>query len=657
MGKNFKSFCDVARGAPSRLQGMLQGISAPRTQEMTERLTASYQPMLAVLLLPAAVYFALMTGLYFVTEELPDFLLLGGISSSTAAACIVIRKGMEGKTLTFHGLESRGIILFALVYTGLVAEQIHRLQPHKIPLFMFLMLVTATASVSIRIATGAVAICTATAFVLAGEGDSGRQMEVLLLALGSSLVAFSMTAMTRLTIMKEICARMTAEDMRKSAQLLADHDSLTGLANRRVFLERLEDRFKRRRGSVTDFAIAIVDLDNFKAMNDTFGYSVGDGILAETGKRLKEVCGDGQMLARLSSDKFAILIDGPLDTEKLTEFGMRIRNKIDKPYDVMGIRVRVSASVGIVPEQINIFTCSEMFERADFAMACGRTQKRGITVFSQELEDRRRQISAVEHNLRHSDLEEEMYVVFQPLVDIQSGQPTGFEALARWENRELGPIPPDVFIAAAERTGMIRQLTPALLRKALEAARDWPEGLKLSFNLSIRDISSPTVIEQICDIVGQCGFPAQQISFEVTETLIMQDFEQARASLARLQALGASVALDDFGVGYANFGHIDQLNINTIKIDRSFVTRLTDHGNSGKILKTMIDMCANLGVGCVVEGVETVDELAVLKRLGARCVQGYYFSKPMGAGEIPAYFARALAASVAEPEAQSEKAG
>jgi len=636
---------------------MIAGTHAPGKEEMTPRLTASYQPMLVVLLYPAAAYFAVMTGVYFFLESLQGFLLLGGISSSTAIACILIRRNIAGREITFRQLEARGIALFILVFAGLVAEQLYRFQPEKLTLFMFLMLVTATASVSLRVAAGAVIICTATAFLFAGEAQVGSQMDVLLFAFASSLVAFSMTVLTRLAIMKEICARMSADDLRRSAEHLAEHDMLTELPNRRVFLQALEARFKKRTGPCPAFAIAIVDLDNFKAINDTFGYSIGDSILTETGTRLKAACGEDRLVARLSSDKFGILIEGPLDDATMTELGTRIRNQVANPYDVLGIRVTASASVSFVPEQINIFTCSEMFERADFAMAHGRVNKRGITIFTQELEDRRRQISAVEHNLRNSDLEDEMYVVFQPLIDIVSGQPVGFEALARWENRELGPVRPDVFVAAAERTGIIKQLTPTLLRKALTTARDWPEGLKLSFNLSIRDISSPTVIGRICDIVGQSGFPAEQISFEVTETLIMHDFEQARASLASLHALGASVALDDFGVGYANFGHIDQLNINTIKIDRSFVTRLSDTGNSGKIVRTMIEMCANLGVGCVIEGVETAEELAVLKSMGARVIQGYYFSKPIRAEEISPFLARELAARVAEPAAPAIRAG
>jgi diguanylate cyclase (GGDEF)-like protein len=657
MGQKTESFCDAIKQSPDRFRKLAAGLWVPQTEEIKLRLTASYQPMLEVLLYPAAAYFAIMTGFYFALEPLPGFLLLGGISSTTAMACVAMRRSMAGRTLSFHGLEIRGIALFVLVYAGLVAEQIHRLQPEKLTLFMFLMLVTATASVSIRIATAVVVLCTATAFFFAGQASADMQTDVLLVALASSLVAFSMTVMTRLAIMKEICARITAEELRSNAEHLADHDALTELPNRRSFFQVLEKRFGLQRSVEPSFALAIVDLDGFKALNDTFGHAVGDRLLAEAARRLGTVCGKDRFAARLSGDEFAVIIDGFVDEATLRELGQRIRAEIGRPYTILGIRVSVDASVIFVPDQLNIFTTSEMIERADFAMSKAKNEKEGVVVFSEATEDQRRESAAIEHNLRYCDRASEMFVVFQPQIDLASGRTIGFEALGRWDNHELGRIRPDIFIRAAERIGVIQDLSALFLTKALAAAKEWPEDVKLSFNLSIRDIDSPAAIENIRRIVTHSGFPPERIEFEVTETLIMTDFEQAQRSLDLLHEMGSRVGLDDFGVGYANFGHIDQLNINTIKIDRSFVTRLCDSGNSGKIVKTMIDMCVNLGVGCVVEGVETDDELAVLKRLGARYVQGFHFSRPMPAEEIAAHFARELAGRVAEPAERSVLTG
>jgi len=656
-GQSFVSFRNAIRETFDRLSKTAAGLWPARGEETRERLTASYQPILQALLYPMAGYFALITGFYALHEEMPAVLLLCGVSSSTGLACLAIRRSMAGRVLTFHGLEARGAALFLLVFAGLIVEQLLRFQPEKLPFFMFLMLVTATASVSVRLAAAAVALCTVTAYLFAGQAGHGMQVDVLHVALGCSLVAFCMTVMTRSVIVKEIRARMGAEDLRRDAQHLADHDALTGLPNRRVFLATIEKRFKRRTGSSAVFAIALVDLDGFKTVNDTFGYAVGDALLVEAARRLDRIRNEKLLVARLGGDKFAILIDGPVGEAMLEELGGTIHAALGKPYEALGIKLSVTATVALVAERINIFTGSEMFERADYALARARAERQGVIVFSSELEKDRRDDSAVEHNLRHCDREREMSLVFQPQIDIETGQTTGFEALARWTNRELGFVPPDVFIRAAERIGVIEELTALFLEKALGEAKAWPETVKLSFNLSIRDILSQTSIDTVCRIVRDSGVAPGRVEFEVTENLIISDFVQADRSVQQLHALGAKVALDDFGVGYANFGHIDRLKINTIKVDRSFVTRLREGNNSGKIIKTMIDMCANLGAGCVVEGVETGEELAALRAMGARTIQGYYFAKPMPREDIPAFLARELADRVATPEGAAATTG
>ena len=249
-------------------------------------------------------------------------------------------------------------------------------------------------------------------------------------------------------------------------------------------------------------------------------------------------------------------------------------------------------------------------------------------------------IKNVEQHLRAGDLENEMSIAYQPLVSVSEGKVIGFEALARWNSPELGQVTPDVFIGAAERSGYISKLTPMLLRKALDDAKTWPDHLRLSFNLSARDMVSLTSFKQLCQMVQNSGFPGHRIDFEITETAIMADYERVRSALSCIHKLGARVALDDFGVGYSNFQHLDELSIDKLKIDRRFVSRMEASGNKRRLVRTMIEMCASLGITCIVEGVETDGELNAVRKAGGAIVQGFYFARPMPNECVPDFLAQ-----------------
>jgi diguanylate cyclase (GGDEF)-like protein len=460
-----------------------------------------------------------------------------------------------------------------------------------------------------------------------------------MLSSGWPAVSFSLASLMRSAITREIRARLLADTLRGSAETISDSDMLTGLPNRRNFFRELKKQLSARNPG-NEFALAIADLDGFKPINDTFGHAVGDKLLFEVAQRLKAVCADKCFLARLGGDEFAIIVQGRNDAESLFALGEAIRKEIGRTYEIVGIKMSVAVSLGFVFEQSSALTESELIERADYALYRAKELKCGVVTYSQQHEIDRRNENAVAHALQSADYESEMSVVFQPQIDIRNGKTRGFEALARWSNSEVGFVPPDVFIRAAERTGLIEHLTPLLLKKALASAIDWPADMMLSFNLSIRDIVSPTAIDVICDVVRKSRFPATRLEFEVTETLVMTDFRQAQKSLETLRKLGARVALDDFGVGYTNFEYIDELSISTVKIDRSFVLRLANKGPKSKLIDAMIGLCDTLGIENVVEGVETEEQLAAIERAGARFVQGYFFSSPMPANEVASYLLR-----------------
>lgn len=617
-------------------------VDASDREELNRRFVASYQQMLLAILYPTTLYFAVMAGLYYFDGGIKALVYLGSMSAAIAIACQATARDLSRRPLTMGELELRGLALFAMIFAHLVIHHLFHPELVKLILFLFLALVTATASVSIRIAVASIAICMATMLWFAYEAGEAIAVEYAFVGFAGGLVAFCMALLTRIAITKEIHAGLTADRLLNKAEYNANHDMLTELPNRRDFFRQLEMRMKEYSGAVPAFALAVIDLDGFKSVNDTYGHSVGDKLLVALGARLTKACSMKHVVARLGGDEFAMIIDNPKDAGTMFEFGQCIRKEIEKPFKIMGISISISASIGIALEQFNILTGNEMIERADFAVYRAKKEKHGVVVFSPELEEERRNKLTVEHNLRHCNRAEEMYVVFHPQTDIRAGRTVGFEALARWKNPELGYVRPDVFITAAERIGVISELTPLFLEKALAAARDWPEQLRLSFNLSISDIDSPDAIDNILHLVRESGFAPERVEFEITETLIMTDFEQAQRSIRKLQALGARVALDDFGTGYANFAYIGQLNIETIKIDRSFVSRLAEGDITIKVVKTMIDMCANLGVACLVEGVETEHQLNLLRRIGATYVQGHYYSEPMPAGDVAPFLMREL---------------
>ena len=228
---------------------------------------------------------------------------------------------------------------------------------------------------------------------------------------------------------------------------------------------------------------------------------------------------------------------------------------------------------------------------------------------------------------------------FQPIVNVETARLVGFEALARWHNAELGDVAPDVFISVAERTELIGTITQVLLRKALAAAHAWPEDIFLSFNLSMRDLISQVTILQIVALIESSGIDPRRIIMEVTETALMQDYERVQDSLRILRSMGLKVALDDFGSGQSSLSYVHQLSLDKIKIDRGFIRNIATQENARNIVKTVIDLCRNLKFDCVVEGVETAEQVEIICRLGCSTMQGYFFAKPMPQSEVETFIA------------------
>lgn len=422
-------------------------------------------------------------------------------------------------------------------------------------------------------------------------------------------------------------------DLTEENGRLAHTDALTGLPNRRSFVTRLETVARRAARSGGRFGVGVIDLDGFKPVNDSLGHGAGDEVLRAVARRLEQA--ELGWIARLGGDEFGLIVEADTDLEVL---GRRICSLLREPYLLREGRAQIGASIGFAHFPEAATSADSLMERADFALYHAKACCRGTAVcFAPQHEAELRRQAAVEQALRRADLAAEFHLVYQPIVDAASGRVEAYEALARWESPTLGTVSPADFVPVAERSGLIRDVTRALLSEALETMRDWPAERRLSFNLSAHDIAAPENVDQLTDLIVKSGIDPDRIIFEVTESGLMRDLGDARRALSVLKALGVRIALDDFGTGYSSLSYLHRLPVDRLKIDRSFITRCTEDATALNIVRSILDLCRHLALDCVVEGVETGEQMLLLRSVGCRSMQGYLFQRPMPASEIAAF--------------------
>lgn len=459
-------------------------------------------------------------------------------------------------------------------------------------------------------------------------------IDVLLVSIAMLVILKAQYAdFTRLVNMQAQTAKLSEENLH-----LANQDSLTGLANRRQFFSRLDTQLSRAIEQQTRLAVGLIDLDGFKPVNDLYGHSVGDRLLYQVGQRLTGLLDEGVHLARLGGDEFALIITQAMSDGQLRAFGEKICASLRKPFLLVDIPIQISGSLGIATFPDQASSATQVYEYADYALYQSKRHRPGtVCLFSAAHRQQLNREGLTEQALRRADLEGEFHVVFQPIVDIHRSQTVAFEALARWESPELGNVPPGEFIPIAERVGMVNRLTVPLLREALDTAASWPAGMRLSFNLSAHDCGSQDAAQQIVELIKRSPFDPARLDLEITETAAIQDLPQTQRTISRLRELGCGISLDDFGTGYSSLSHIHALSLTKLKVDRTFVTAIDVDPASFKIVKSLIALCQDMQLECIVEGVETADELGALKKLGCTWAQGYLFAKPMPACDIRAW--------------------
>ena len=431
---------------------------------------------------------------------------------------------------------------------------------------------------------------------------------------------------------------VTCEDVtdrrRAEAKIMhmARHDALTNLPNRVLFKDKMEQALARGE----TLAVMFLDLDRFKGVNDSLGHSIGDALLCAVTERLQGVVADGDTVARLGGDEFAIVHSRATPMEA-SELAAQIIDALVEPFDVRGHQVVIGTSVGIALAPNDGTEPDQLLRNADMALYRAKAEGRGTYHFFQaemdaQMQERRR----LELDLRRALAEEQFELHYQPLVNIDNGKVSGFEALLRWNHPERGVVGPDVFIPVAEEIGLIVPLGDWVLKQACRDAVTWPEKLTVAVNLSAVQFRNSTLALSVMSALGQTGLAASRLELEITETVLLQENPAVLDVLHQFRKLGVRICMDDFGTGYSSLSYLRRFPFDKIKIDRSFIHELGKENDCVAIIRAVMRLGSSLGMITTAEGVETEQQLEILRAEGCMQAQGYLFSKAKPVSEIPA---------------------
>ncbi len=416
----------------------------------------------------------------------------------------------------------------------------------------------------------------------------------------------------------------------------ARHDALTGLPNRTLFAEELDGILQRH--GTHPLAIALIDLDRFKDVNDTLGHHTGDLLLIEVGRRLQETLRAHDLVARLGGDEFALVLTGMVDAEAALVVAGRVVEVIEEPFEIEGLQLDVGASIGVAMAPEHGTDLATLLQRADIAMYLAKRTGVGAALYDPTHDHHSPQQLALVGDLRRR-MDEELVVHYQPKLDLRADRVCGVEALVRWDHPELGLLPPADFVPLAERSGMMNRLTSIVLEQSLAQLGRWladGRDLHLAVNVSARGLHDAALTDVIESGLARNGVPAERLVLEVTETTIAADPDGARDVLGRLRSQGVRFSIDDFGTGYSSLAVLRSLPVNEIKIDREFVGDLS-HPEGSAIVEYSIRLGHMLGLTVVAEGVEDPEDQPRLLGLGCDLGQGFWFAPPMPADELTAW--------------------
>jgi diguanylate cyclase (GGDEF)-like protein/PAS domain S-box-containing protein len=455
---------------------------------------------------------------------------------------------------------------------------------------------------------------------------------------------------------------VTAEkNSERRINYLAHNDALTGLLNRAKFTEHLKQSVARLERYGSPFVVLYLDLDQFKAVNDSRGHLIGDKLLVKVSKRIRATLRDGDVIARLGGDEFAVILNNSSDAAETAALAQRLVENISKRYELDDETVTVGCSIGIAIAPINGTRPDQLLRNADLALYRAKAEGRGTyRFFESQMDSDVRERRMLELELRQALKDKEFVLHYQPLVSAEDNLPSGFEALIRWNHPIRGMVPPAEFIPSAEQTGLIKQIGDWTIREACMAAARWPKDLAVSVNLSARHFQMSDIAEVVREALAASGLAPQRLELEVTESLLIERPEDVVAKLSEIKSLGVTVAMDDFGTGYSSLAYLLKFPFDKIKIDKSFVTASTEDMVARDILRSIATLGQTLKIRITAGGVETQEQVEFLREIACTDLQGFYFARPLDEFDLSRYFLARLDRApepAAEPMPERRLAG
>ena len=442
-----------------------------------------------------------------------------------------------------------------------------------------------------------------------------------------------------LLMFRDVSERERAEEQIRT---LAQFDTLTGLPNRTLFQDRLETAVAQAKRQHELLGIMFIDLDRFKSINDTLGHGIGDKLLQSLAGRIKSCTRAMDTVARLGGDEFAIIQTGLKGVDGAVVLARKILQAIDKPLVIDGNALPVTGSIGISVYPVDDRDPIELLKDADLAMYQAKDESRNsYRFFCADMQSSTQHRMLLEKDLRHALEANEFLLHYQPQISISERRVVGMEALVRWQHPERGLVPPNEFIPAAEESGLIVPLGEWVLQEACRQRKAWNNAgvanFKVAVNLSTIQFKTGNLVNEVEQILAETDLPSSSLELEITESLLMQNADAAVEVLSALHQRGVTLAIDDFGTGYSSLGYLDRFPVDKIKIDRSFVNAIDGDGGRALIVDAVLGLAKNMLHVTVAEGVETEAQLAYLERGGCDVVQGYLFSRPLPAEQVPAF--------------------
>lgn len=583
--------------------------------------------ILASLMLLGAPLFLFFAAMVFLQAHASSCLMLGMMGLLTGGGLFIGQSWLKRRTdLSLATLEKIACVAVAAVYINVVTYLLLDFGSSKIFYFILMPIIFSVASVTFRLAIASVAISMATLAGLTFYTSLLAPDERTKLFVATATIVVAIFLLFRRVVVRQVRARVAARDYAAEMERQACLDPLTGLSNRRIVFKRLDELVD----AGNPMWLGLLDLNGLKAINERHGQKTGDNVLSGIAARLSSTQIPGLSIGRLGGDEFALIFEGQRDGEDVKRLCMALIAAVEQPGDGLTIETQMSGSIGLVSFPDTAVDVPELCEKAGFSLCKAKALGRGAVVaFDAREAAEFRGITELEKQLAEADLDNELFLAFQPQVDPSTNKATGFEALVRWNSPALGLVSPDRFIRCAERIGLIKSITRVVLDKGLTVLAVWPQTISMSFNISAQNVADAAFLAELLDIIEKAGIEPSRVEFEITETAILSDPDAARKALSTLAEAGCSIALDDFGVGYSSLQHLRKLPLNKIKIDRSFVRDASASRQSLEIIAALTGLCRQLGLACVLEGVETEEELALLAPFRPDRIQGYLFGRPM----------------------------